>query len=127
MKKLRKEADPPTSIEDWGYKYHHTGIPTKQKLPGERYIEPLKFFVSGFSESPFGVEWMRFEEDSPIDPLIQKVPHVAFEVDDLEYELNTRNFKVITAPVKTEDHIKVAMIEHNGAPIELIEFSKTTK
>jgi len=96
-------------------------------MPDERYIEPLKFFVSGFSESPFGVEWMRFEEDSPIDPLIQKVTHVAFEVDDLEYELNTRNFKVITAPVNTEDYIKIAMIEHNGSPIELIEFSKTKK
>jgi len=31
MQKHRKEADPPVSIEDRGYKYHHTGIPTNQK------------------------------------------------------------------------------------------------
>ena len=73
---------------------------------------------------PYGIEWMRFEKDSPINILIQTVPHIAFEVEDLDYELANRNFKVITEPNVPGEGIRVAMIEHNGSPIELIEFEK---
>lgn len=66
---------------------------------------------------------MRFEKDSPIDKLIQTVPHLAFEVEDLDYELATRGLKILTEPNPPAEGIKVAMIEHNSAPIELIEFS----
>jgi hypothetical protein len=67
---------------------------------------------------------MRFEKDSQINKLIQTVPHIAFEVSDLNYELEAHDLKVITEPNSPTDKIKVAMIEHNGAPIELIEFVK---
>jgi len=93
--KFRKEFQPPQSINNWGWKYHHIGIPTKEVKPNERYIAHLKFYVSGFPESPFGIEWMRFEKDSPIDKLVQQVPHIAFEVDNLELELSKRIFKYI--------------------------------
>lgn len=90
---------------------------------GEKYIPHLGFYVSGFSESPFGVEWMRFEADSPIHPLVQAIPHVDFEVVDLDYELSIRGLNVITPPNPPSEGVRVAMIEHNGAPVELIEFS----
>ena len=121
---IRQEYELPESIEKWGWKYHHLGIPTTIKMPNERYIPHLKFHVSGFSTSPFGIEWMRFDNDSPFDKLIQTVPHIAFEVSDLDYEIKTRNLRVITESNFPSDGIKVAMIEHNGAPIELIEFEK---
>lgn len=108
----------------WGWKYHHLGIPTTKVLCGEKYLPQFKMYVSGFSHSPFGIEWMRFEEGSSIHPLIQKIPHLAFEVDDLDRELKDRNLKVITEPNPPSEGIRVAMIEHNGAPIELIEFQK---
>lgn len=84
----------------------------------------LKFYHSGFPTSPYGIEWMRFEEDSSISDLVQKVFHLAFEVDDLDYELANRNLNVITPPNLPSEGIRVAMIEHNGASIELIEFKK---
>ncbi len=121
---LRKEHELPQALVEWGWKYHHLGIPTNEKMPGEKYLPQFKFFHSGFPTSPFGVEWMRFEKDSPIHPLIQKVPHLAFEVENLDYELTTRNLKVITPPNPPMEGIRVAMIEHNGAPVELIEFEK---
>ena len=65
-----------------------------------------------------------FFSDSPIHPLIQVVPHLAFKVTDLDYELANRQFNVITNPNPPSDGVRVAMIEHNGAPIELIEFNK---
>ena len=39
--------------------------------------------VSGYETSPYRVEWMRFEAESPLPELIRTVPHVAFVVDDL--------------------------------------------
>ena len=121
---IRQEHELPKSINEWGWKYHHLGIPTDKIMPNERYIPQFKFYVSGFNNSPFGIEWMRFESDSPFDTLIKTVPHIAFEVQDLDYELANRDLKVIVAPNPTAAGIKVAMIEHNGAPIELIEFDK---
>ena len=67
---------------------------------------------------------MRFEKDSPINKLIQTVPHIAFEVENVNYELATHDLKVITEPNSPTDKIIVAMIEHNGGVIELIEFVK---
>jgi hypothetical protein len=124
MAKIRQDHESPESIVSWGWKYHHLGIPTKKKMPGETYLPQFKFFVSGFSTSPFGIEWMRFEKDSPVSKLIQTVPHIAFEVNDIDYELAQRNYNVITMPDSHTAGIRVAMIEHNGTPIELIEFEK---
>ena len=124
---MRLEHEMPESVADWGWKFHHLGIPTKIKMPDEQYIPQLKFYVSGFSTSPFGIEWMRFEADSPFGELIKTVPHLAFVVDDLEYEIATRDLNVITKSNYPSEGIKVAMIEHNGAPIELMEFDKNKK
>ena len=119
---IRIEHELPECITNWGWKFHHLGIPTNVKMPGEKYIPHLKISVSGFSTSPFGVEWMRFDADSEFDELIKSVPHLAFEVTDLENELKARNLKVITRANSPAEGIKVAMIEHNGTPVELIEF-----
>ena len=127
IQQIRQGFELPSCIEDWGWKYHHLGIPTDKEMPNEKYLHQFKFYVSGFSISPFGIEWMRFEKDSPIDKLIQTVPHIAFEVDDLDFELKNRDFKIITKPNPPSDGVRVAMIEHNGAPIELIEFEKRNK
>jgi hypothetical protein len=124
MLNYRSENELPEAIEEWGWKYHHLGIPTNRKMPDERYLPHLRFYVSGFSTSPFGIEWMRFEEDSPINKLIQTVPHLAFMVEDLEHELAIRDLKLIAEPSSPSSGIRVAMFEHNGAPIELIEFEK---
>ena len=88
MIKIRQDHEQPESIEKWGWKYHHLGIPTDKIMPNEVCIPQFKLYVAGFSESPFGIEWMRFEKDSPIDKLIQTVPHIAFEVEDVNYHVD---------------------------------------
>lgn len=118
----RADQDLPLATKEWGWRYHHLGIPTKEAMPGEKYLPLFKLSVGGFDESPYGIEWMRYEVDSPVDLLIQNVPHLAFEVDDLDLELCRHDFKVLTPPNSPGTGVRVAMIEHNGAPIELIEF-----
>ncbi|MDR2495836.1 MAG: hypothetical protein LBD21_01755 [Tannerellaceae bacterium] len=122
MKDIRLDHELAECIEKWGWKYHHLGIPTTVERPNETYLPQFKFYVSGFPTSPFGIEWMRFDNDSPIHPLIQTVSHIAFEVSNPDDELAKRDFNVITQPNPPSEGVRVAMIEHNGAPIELIEF-----
>lgn len=126
MMNSRKEEQPPLAVSEWGWRYHHMGIPTDQPRDGERYIAHLGMYVSGFETSPFGIEWMRFDADSPIHELIKRVPHIAFEVDDLEAALRRANLRILVAPTEPAPGIHVAMIEHVGLPIELIAFSDAT-
>lgn len=122
--KIRHDHELPEAIAEWGWKYHHTGIPTSVVMPDETFLPEFGLHVSGFSTSPFGIEWMRYEKYSPISKIIQKVPHIAFEVEDIDEELRKHNFKILTPPNSPSAGCRVAMIEHNGAPVELIEFKK---
>ena len=121
---MRQDFEPPEAIVKWGWKFHHIGIPTTERKPNEVYLPQFKFYASGFPSSPFGIEWMRFENNSPINSIIQKVPHIAFEVENLDLELKIHQFNILTHANSPSNGVRVAMIEHNGAPIELIEFAK---
>ena len=118
----RRDHEPPKATAEWGWRFHHLGVPTDVPRPGEYYVEAFKMYVSGFWTSPYGVEWMRFEPGSPIAEIIQKVPHLAFEVDDLEKALEGK--EILTPPNSPSEGVMVAMILHNGAPVELISFTK---
>lgn len=118
----RKDDEAPLATGKLGWKYHHLGIPTKERLPDERYLPHLKLYVSGFNTSPFGIEWMRFADDCQVAELIKTVPHIAFEVDDLDKELAGCGCEIIYPPGVPSDGVRAAMVKHNGAPIELIEF-----
>jgi hypothetical protein len=80
----RRDHEPPPVISKLGWRYHHLGIPTHSPRPNEKHLEASGLHVSGFSTSPFGIEWMRYSDDSPLHPAIKTLAHVAFEVDDLE-------------------------------------------
>ncbi|MEN6333762.1 MAG: hypothetical protein ABFE01_05835 [Phycisphaerales bacterium] len=117
----RRDHEPPAAIRK-GWRYHHVGIPTREPRAGERYLKHLGMYVCGFETSPYGIEWMRFDPDSPISKLIQTVPHVAFEVDDLDAELEGK--ELLGEVSEPSDGVRVAMIVDNGAPVELLEFRK---
>jgi len=76
--------------------------------------------VSGFESSPYGIQWMRFDADSPFPEIIKTVPHVAFEVDDLAKALEGK--EILVSPNSPAEGITVAMIVHDGAPVELLQF-----
>ncbi|MDP2036514.1 MAG: hypothetical protein Q8L04_03960 [Ignavibacteria bacterium] len=104
-------------------RYHHLGIPTKEKHEGEVYLEKFKMYVAGYDTSPYKIEWMRYEDDSPVNKLVQSVPHIAFEVDDLEKAIEGK--EVIISPNSPSEGITVAFIVDNGAPVEFLQIKKT--
>lgn len=123
MAQYRLDHEPPQCVEEWGWKYHHLGIPTTEVKENEKYIAFAKVYVSGFSTSPCGIEWMRWEADSDYNILVKTVPHLAFVVDNLDMELTGRGFNIIVPPNPPAEGVRVAMIELNGAPVELMEFA----
>jgi hypothetical protein len=125
LTQLRKDHEPPAAVAQRGWRYHHLGIPYDVPRPGERYIEHLKMYVSGFETSPYGIEWMRFERDCPVSEVVRTVPHIAFEVDDIDKAIEGKEiFGEVSSP---SDGVRVAMFVHDGAPIELIEFRKKSQ
>ena len=123
-KRVRQGYEPPP-IFARGWRYHHLGIPTSVSDPRERHLKHLKIFVRGFETSPFGVEWIRFEPDCEIHELIRQVPHVAFEVNDIEQAID--GFELIYPISSPSRGVRSAMILHDGAPIELIQFAAKRK
>jgi len=118
----RKDHEPPEAIAKRGWRYHHIGIPTTVPRKNEVHLPTLGIHVEGFATSPYGIEWMRFDPHCPVDDLIRTIPHIAFEVDNLERALEGLTpLGEISSPSKG---VRVAMIVDNGAPIELIEFSR---
>ena len=99
------------------------GIPTSEVREGETFLQDFKVHVSGYESSPYGVEWMRFEPDSPLPVLVKTVPHVAFEVDDLAAEIDGK--EILIEPNSPSQGVTVAFIVDNGAPVEFLQFEKT--
>lgn len=116
----RLSHEPPVAVAKWGWKYHHLGIPYDDPRPGETHHKHLKVFVMGFETSPYGIEWMRFEPDCPVPDILRKVPHIAFKVADLDEALKGK--EVLLPPGVPSSGVRSAMIVHDGALIELIEF-----
>lgn len=100
-------------------RYHHLGIPTGRVMPGEIYIEHLGLHCTDHRSNPFGIQWMRFDPDCRLPELVMTVPHVAFEVEDLEEALE--GMEVIIEPNSPAAGVRVAFVVSHGAPVELLE------
>jgi hypothetical protein len=122
LNEYRKDDKPPGVISKLGWRFHHIGIPTNVIHKDEEYLAKFRLFKSGFNNNPFGIEWMRFEPDCPLHEIIKTIPHVAFEVDDLDAALQGQ--EVIFPPGVPSEGVRSAMIVYRGAPIELISFEK---
>ncbi len=101
-------------------KYHHVGIPTREEQPGETYLEKYGFFCTDHKANPFGIQWMRFDPDCPLPEIVQTLPHVAFEVDDLDQALVGQ--QILIEPNNPSAGVRVAFVLCDGAPVEFLQF-----
>ncbi len=104
------------------YRYHHLGIPTDIVKPNEKYSENFKMYTSD-NDGDFRIQFHRFEEDSPLHPIIKNNPHVALQVDDLENAI--KGHEILLGPYEPIARYKVAIINDSGLPVELIETDLT--
>ncbi len=103
-------------------RYHHLGIPNNEKKDNEDYFEPGKMYHTNFDDNPYGIEWLRFEPGSNLPELVKTVPHIAFEVDNLEEAIEGK--EILIEPNSPSPGVRVAFIVHNGAPIEFLEYER---
>ncbi|MBI4912516.1 MAG: hypothetical protein HY823_07245 [Acidobacteria bacterium] len=104
-----------------GFHYHHFGVPTETPREGEEHLEALGVHLVPWNSNPFGIEFMRFEPHCKVPDLVRRVPHLAFEVDDLDAALEGQ--PILIPPNAPSDGVRVAFIEHDGLPVELLQFT----
>jgi len=100
------------------YEFHHIGIPTNETKKGERYSSTFKMYTSG-GEPPLRIQYHRFEEGSPLHPLLKNKTHIAFKVENLEAAIQGKT--VLLQPYEPFKGFRVAIIQEGEAVIELIE------
>jgi hypothetical protein len=122
---MRQSHDGPSAVARLGWRYHHLGIPHTDPRPQEQHLEHLGIHVCGFETSPYGIEWMRFDPHCTVPDIVRTVPHIAFEVDDLDEALKGK--EILIAPNAPSSGVRVAFILDDGAPIELLEVEPETR
>ncbi len=100
-------------------RYTHLGIPTTEWFPGEIDLPNLQMTVSDHQDNEFGIQWQRYWDGAPYPDLVKTVPHVGFEVDDLDAAIDGQ--QVIIEPNSPSPGVRVAFIEVRGAPVELLQ------
>lgn len=96
----------------------HIGIPTITPKEGEMYNEGMTLHLTDYSQHPNRIEWLRFEADSWMHPLIQSQTHIAYCVTDPEAEMKGK--KVLLPATDCGDGKHIAFVEEDGVAIELI-------
>jgi len=103
---------------DVKYEFHHVGIPLQDGKTEGVYSEKAGMYTVD-NPGKFRIQWHRFTDDSPIHPLLKTVPHVALKVDNLARAIEGE--EIILGPYEPIDGYQVAVINDNGAPVELIQ------
>ena len=103
-------------------KFDHIGIPTTEERNWDGSYEPGKIHYTDFTKDEFGVEWLKFDADSPMPKMMRTMPHVAYRVKNIEKALEGR--EVLVGTFSPGKGVRVAFIVHNGSPVELTEVSE---
>lgn len=99
--------------------FNHVGIPTTFKREGETYLEDAKLYITDFENHPYKIEWLRFEEGSPMPEILKTTAHVAYMVDDLETAMKGK--QTLLEPFEPMEGLRVAFILDDGAPVEFMQ------
>lgn len=100
--------------------FHHVGIPITERLPDKTYNAGLKMHATGYFESPYAMEWMEFDKDSPLPEIIRTQPHIGFVVEDLQKAIKGR--KVILEPTSPCNGVTVAFVLEGRDLVEFLQF-----
>lgn len=100
--------------------FHHIGLPTPDRQPDEVYVEDTKVWVTDPADHPYRIEFLRYEEDSPVTGPIHGMPHVAYRVDDIAAALKGK--EMLLEAFTPMPGLTVAFFEEDGAVIEYMQF-----
>ena len=103
--------------------YMHVGIPVLNKKPNMVYNDWGKFWVNESVDAyDFKIEYLKFDEGTIFPEILSKQPHVAYNVDNIEFYADQAQ-QVIFGPahVNNDPNIRLAFVIWDDAIIELYE------
>ena len=100
--------------------FMHVGIPITTKKPGMTYSEDMKIWISNPDDNELKIEYVKFEEGTPMPEIMHKNPHVAYLVDDMDKYLMQAD-RVIVEPVNIGGGTSIAFIVKDDTIIELMQ------
>ncbi len=101
--------------------FDHVGIPTEAPQPDEMYVADTKVWVTDPLRHPHRIEYLRYEPDAPVSGPVRDLPHIAFQVDDLDAEL--AGAEILLGPFWPTDTLRVAFVLKDGAVFEFMQSS----
>lgn len=101
--------------------FDHVGVPTAEKQPREMWVEATRVWVTDPAGHPNRIEYLRFEPDSPVTGPLRDLPHMAFQVDNLEAAIE--GAEVLLGPFAPTDTLRVVFVMRDGAIFEYMENS----
>jgi len=97
-------------------KFHHLGIPVKEKMPDMGYFASIKCWGTDPEATHGRVEYLFFEEGSPMAEAVMTDSHVAFVVDDLDKEIAGK--ECVYGPTELPEGVKIAFFYVDGCLTE---------
>ena len=101
--------------------FDHMGLPTDEKQPNEMYVAETKVWVTDPIAHPYRVEFLRYEPDSLVTGPVRDLPHIAFQVDDLDKYME--DGEILLGPFEPTDTLRVVFILKDGAVYEFMQNS----
>jgi len=99
--------------------FAHFGVPTRTKMDGMDYLEGGKVWLTDPEASPYKIEFLYFEPDSPMPEPLKTKCHAAYLVDDLDAAVAGQ--EVVVEPMEVSPGLRIAFITQDAALIELME------
>ena len=101
--------------------FDHVGYRSYEKRDGEFYYAPNKVWITDSSKHPFSIEWLRYDEDSPVPEEVKNLPHVGFIVESIRDA--ARGLELLLGPMIIDQHTTVAFYRTTDGGV--VEFKET--
>jgi hypothetical protein len=103
-------------------RFHHVGLRATEVQPNENFVAATRVWVTDPSESPYHIEWLRYEPDSYLGEDFKNTPHVAFVVDELEPWIAGKEFAIPPFEVGDPAFATVVFVHEDGYIVEYMAF-----
>jgi len=102
--------------------FDHIGIVVEETHDGATWVEQTRVWVTNPRLSPYNVEYLRFEPDSPVTGPLRWDPHVAYRVDDVHAA--AEGHEVLAGPFTVGDGFcQAVFVLVDGAVIEFMQYA----
>ena len=102
--------------------FDHIGVITNEKKEDEVWVEATRVWVTDYKKHPYKVEWLRYEQDSPVKGPVREMPHVAYRVENLKEA--SKGMKILLEPFDVGFAVVGFYASKDGAVVEFLEYKE---